>query len=276
MLNDPAIDRAAGIGAHGQGAGRELLRTENLTKSYKTREGGKVFALDATSVTLADGEFVSVVGPSGCGKSTLMKLVAGIINRTDGEILYRGKSIANSQRDMGVVFQSPVLLPWLTILQNVLLPSRVLKIDMKAAEARAHELLKLVGLGDFEGKYPTELSGGMQQRAGIVRSLIHDPSLLLMDEPFGALDALTRERMSIELQRIWLANRKTVFFITHSIAESVFLSDRVIVMSPRPGRIIEEFQIPFPRPRTFELVNTVEFGRYVSEIRDLLGAKADV
>ena len=261
-----------------EGAGRaaELLRTVGLTKSYNTVEGEEVFALDATSLTLADGEFVSAVGPSGCGKSTLMKLIAGIIPRSAGQIFYRGHPVRKAQRGMGVVFQSPVLLPWLTILQNVLLPSRVLHLDRQAAEERARHLLRLVGLEEFERKYPIELSGGMQQRASIARSLIHDPSVLLMDEPFGALDALTRERMSLELQRIWMVNQKTVFFITHSISEAVFLSDRVIVMSARPGKIVQEFQIPFARPRDFELTTTEQFGHYVGHIRNLLGAKADV
>jgi NitT/TauT family transport system ATP-binding protein len=176
---------------------------------------------------------------------------------------------------MGVVFQSPVLLPWLTVLNNVLLPIRVLHLPRKPAEERARALLALVGLRGFEGKYPFELSGGMQQRVGIVRSLIHDPGVLLMDEPFGALDALTRERMSLELQTIWMANRKTVFFITHSILESVFLSDRVLVMSARPGRFLEEFAIPFPRPRTFDLTTRPEFNDFVARIRALLGASVD-
>jgi NitT/TauT family transport system ATP-binding protein len=252
-----------------------LLETVKLTKSYRTREGGSVFALAETSLTLTDGEFVSVVGPSGCGKSTLMKLIAGIIPSTAGEILYRGKRVAHAQRGVGVVFQSPVLLPWLTVLENVLLPIRVLGMDRAAARIRGHELLAMVGLEDFAGKYPSELSGGMQQRTSIVRGLIHDPGMLLMDEPFGALDALTRESINRELQRIWLANRKTVFFITHSILEAVFLSDRVLVMSSRPGKIIGEFKIPFPRPRDFDLTTTGEFGRYVGEIRHLLGAKVD-
>jgi NitT/TauT family transport system ATP-binding protein len=252
-----------------------LLETVKLTKSYRTREGGSVFALAETSLTLTDGEFVSVVGPSGCGKSTLMKLIAGIIPSTAGEILYRGKRVAHAQRGVGVVFQSPVLLPWLTVLENVLLPIRVLGMDRTAARIRGHELLAMVGLEDFAGKYPSELSGGMQQRTSIVRGLIHDPGMLLMDEPFGALDALTRESINLELQRIWLANRKTVFFITHSILEAVFLSDRVLVMSSRPGKIIGEFKIPFPRPRDFDLTTTGEFGRYVGEIRHLLGAKVD-
>ncbi|MEJ0097568.1 MAG: ABC transporter ATP-binding protein [Bauldia sp.] len=253
-----------------------LLRTVALTKYYPTLKGERVFALAETSLELADGEFVSVVGPSGCGKSTLMKLIAGIIPRSSGEIIYRGEPVTRAQSGVGVVFQTPVLLPWLTVLDNVLLPIKVLRGDRRAADVRARQLLAQVGLEGFEQKYPGELSGGMQQRASIVRSLVHDPKVLLMDEPFGALDALTRERMSIELQRLWLADRKTLFFITHSIPESVYLSDRVLVMSPRPGRIIKEFRIPFARPRDLDLTATSEFGAYVSEIRHLLGAKADV
>jgi NitT/TauT family transport system ATP-binding protein len=252
-----------------------LLRTSGLTKSYTTREGGLVHALEPTSLELADGEFVSVVGPSGCGKSTLMKLMAGIIPATGGELFYRGQPATSLQRGAGVVFQTPVLLPWLTVLENVLLPIRVLGLDREKAAVRGRELLALVGLAGFEGKYPQELSGGMQQRASIVRSLIHDPGVLLMDEPFGALDALTRERMSLELQKIWMANRKTVFFITHSVPESIFLSDRVLVMSPRPGRIIKEFVIPFPRPRDFAITATAEFGALAGEVRSLLGATID-
>ncbi len=252
-----------------------LLQIEGLSRNYATRNGDPIVALSPTNLTLADGEFVSVVGPSGCGKSTLLKLIAGINRPTAGHILYRGQPISKATHGLGVVFQSPVLLPWLTVLQNVLLPIRVLRMDRAAANERAQNLLSLVGLAGFESKYPNELSGGMQQRVSIVRSLIHDPGLLLMDEPFGALDALTRERMSLELQRIWLANRKTVFFITHSIFESVFLSDRVIVMSPRPGRIIEQIPIPFARPRGLELSSRPEFGDLAAHIRGLLGAKID-
>ena len=253
-----------------------VLKTINLSKRYSTLEGETVFALDDTTLNLGDGEFVSVVGPSGCGKSTLLKMIAGITPRTAGEIIYRGKSVQKAQRGVGVVFQSPVLLPWMNVFDNVLLPIRVLKTSRPEAEVRGLRLLEMVGLAGFERKYPNELSGGMQQRVSIARSLIHDPSVLLMDEPFGALDALTRERMSLELQQIWLANRKTVFFITHSILEAVFLSDRVIVMSPRPGRIIADFRIPFERPRDFDLTTKAEFGHFVDEIRHLLGARADV
>jgi NitT/TauT family transport system ATP-binding protein len=254
-----------------------VLRVTGLTKSYQAMDGTTVLALGETSLQLNDGEFVSVVGPSGCGKSTLLKLITGIVPHTTGEITYEGQSSDSAQKKLGVVFQSPVLLPWLTVLENVLLPIRVLKnMDWAAANVRGRHLLQLVGLEGFERKYPNELSGGMQQRASIARSLIHDPKLLLMDEPFGALDALTRERMSFELQRLWLANRKTVFFITHSILEAVFLSDRVLVMSERPGRILRTFDIPFSRPRDFNVTTTsAEFGKYIAEIRSLLGAPID-
>jgi NitT/TauT family transport system ATP-binding protein len=255
--------------------GKPLLDVVDVTKDYETREGDEVRALDHVSLTLTAGEFVSVVGPSGCGKSTLLKIIAGIEHESSGSIVHHEKIDGRPQSGTGVVFQTPVLLPWLTILENVLLPIRVLRMPYKAAVERGRSLLELVGLGGFEGKYPGELSGGMQQRASIARSLVHDPSLLLMDEPFGALDALTRERMSLELQKIWMSNRKTVFFITHSILESVFLSDRVLVMSKRPGRIVEELSIPFARPRGFALAADPEFNRLISHIRDLLGATVD-
>jgi NitT/TauT family transport system ATP-binding protein len=258
-------DRAAGA----------ILTVSDVSKSYRTREGEPIRALDRVSLSLGKGEFVSIVGPSGCGKSTLLKIIAGIERPSGGSIAHESSANSRPQRATGVVFQTPVLLPWRTVLENVLLPIRVLRLPRAPAEARARDLLGLVGLADFERKYPAELSGGMQQRVAIARSLIHDPGVLLMDEPFGALDALTRERMSLELQKIWMANRKTVFFITHSILESVFLSDRVVVMSPRPGRFIDEFVIPFGRPRTFDLAGSSEFNSYVSRIRNLLGASVD-
>ncbi|MDO8942080.1 MAG: ABC transporter ATP-binding protein, partial [Desulfobacterales bacterium] len=235
-----------------QQASREpLLVADKVSKTYTTRSREKIHALGEVSLSLDDGAFVSLVGPSGCGKSTLLKMVGGIVPASAGEVRFKGRHVSGGQEGMGVVFQSPVLLPWLTVLDNVLLPARVLRIDPDKARERARALLASVGLAGFERKYPAELSGGMQQRVGIIRSLVHEPGLLLMDEPFGALDALTRENMSLELQRIWLENRKTVLFITHSIFEAVFLSDRVLVMSERPGRIVREFTIDFPRPRNF-------------------------
>lgn len=254
------------------GSGEDLLRIINLTKDYSTRDGPIVTALPGVSITMADGEFVVLVGPSGCGKTTLLKILAGIVAPTTGEVIYGGKRIVGAQAGMGVVFQSPVLMPWLRIIDNCLLPAKVLGIDRTLARKTANDLLTLVGLQGFENKYPSELSGGMQQRAAIVRSLVHDPAILLMDEPFGALDALTRDRMNVELERIWMSRKKTIFLITHSIPEAVFLADRVLVMSERPGKIIKELKIPFDRPRDINLTGTNEFGNYVREIRDLLGS----
>src|SRR5262249_33651013 len=201
---------------------------------YESRSGA-VSALEGIDFTVADGEFVSIVGPSGCGKSTLLKILAGLLPRSGGDASLRGTPIARPRRDIGVVFQSPVLFPWRTVLDSVLLPVDAQALGRSRYDSVARELLTLVGLEGFENRYPWELSGGMQQRVAIVRALINDPVMLLMDEPFGALDAMTRESMNLELQRIWLTRRKTVLFITHSISEAVFLADRVLVMTARPG-----------------------------------------
>jgi NitT/TauT family transport system ATP-binding protein len=232
-----------------------------VEKVYRAAQGGDVRALMPIDLEIGDGEFVSVVGPSGCGKTTLLKLVAGLARPTAGEVVLRGRPISGPRRDVGVVFQAPALFPWKTVLENALL--------------RALQLLGLVGLDGFETKYPHELSGGMQQRNAIVRALIHDPSILLLDEPFGALDALTREQMNLLLQKVWMESRKTALLITHSIPEAVFLSDRVVVMSPRPGRILEIIPVPEPRPRALSLTATERYGRAVERIRSLLGAAAD-
>ncbi len=231
-----------------------------------------VVALADIDFQVRDGEFVSIVGPSGCGKSTLLRILAGLMPPTQGDASLAGRPISGPRRDIGVVFQSPVLFPWRTVLSNAELPVDVQGLDRKAMRVRALELLKLVGLDGFENRYPRELSGGMQQRVSLVRALIHDPALLLMDEPFGALDAMTRETMHIELQRIWMERQKTVVFITHSIAEAVFLADRVLVMTPRPGKIGAELTIDLPRPRALDVVNTEHFGDYVRQIRAALNA----
>ncbi len=264
----PPEGQAAAPGA----ARAAMLEVRGLSKEYRTQSGEGVLALERTDMTLDDREFVAILGPSGCGKTTLLKILAGIVPYEEGDIFFRGAPLKGPQSGMGIVFQSPVLLPWLTVLENVMLPIRVLGLKRAEYLPRAHDLLTLVGLADFGNKYPNELSGGMQQRAAIVRGLIHDPQLLLMDEPFGALDALTRERMNVELQRIWLADRKTVFLITHSISEAAFLSDRVLVMSARPGRIVEEVPVDFPRPRSIELMGTAEFGRLTVHLRHLLSS----
>jgi NitT/TauT family transport system ATP-binding protein len=242
-----------------------------LSKRYG-RGPAAVVALNDIDFKVADSEFVSIVGPSGCGKSTLLRILAGLMPASDGDVLLNGTPIEGPRKDIGVVFQSPVLFPWRTVLGNVLLPADVQGLDRERMTKRALELLELVGLSGFEHRYPRELSGGMQQRVALVRALIHDPALLLMDEPFGALDAMTRESMNVELQRIWLERRKTVVFITHSTGEAVFLADRVIVMTPRPGKIGDLLEIDLPRPRPLDVMNTEKFGGYVRRIRAALNA----
>jgi NitT/TauT family transport system ATP-binding protein len=249
------------------------LTIDNVSMVF-SRAGKHVHALDQVGLQVRDGEFVAVVGPSGCGKSTLLKLVAGLRPPTGGNIAVYGQPVAGPRSDVGIVFQSPVLLPWRTVLDNVMLPVDVLRLDATRYRRRAQELLTLVGLDGFEKAYPQELSGGMQQRAAIARALVYDAPLLMMDEPFGALDALTREQMNLELQRIWSASRKTVLFITHSIPEAVFLADRIVVMSPRPGRVLKTLENRIPRMRTLDDTLRPEFGALVKEIRVLLGSYA--
>jgi NitT/TauT family transport system ATP-binding protein len=200
-------------------------------------------------LSVGEGEFVAIVGPSGCGKSTLLRLVAGLAPPSAGTLRVGGRAVAGPQTELGIVFQSPVLLDWRNILGNVLIQVELRGLDPKRYRDRALALLDQVGLSEFQDRYPRELSGGMRQRASIVRALIHDPPILLMDEPFGALDALTREQMRIDLEALWLASGKTVLFVTHSIDEAVLLADRVVVMSPRPGRIDRVIPIEIPRPR---------------------------
>ena len=233
--------------------------------------GRSVAALEGISTGIGRGEFVSIVGPSGCGKSTLLKLVFGIRKMTSGAITISGEQVAGPRRDVGMVFQNPVLLPWRRIFDNVMLPVEVLGLPFKDYESKAKKLLELVGLGGFEQMYPQELSGGMQQRAAIARALVFDAPVLLMDEPFGALDAMTREHMNLELQRIWQADRRTILFVTHSISEAAFLSDRILVMSARPGRILEDIRVDAPRPRALDDMLRPAFGEIVSRVRRLLG-----
>jgi NitT/TauT family transport system ATP-binding protein len=227
------------------------IAVAGASKIFRGAGAGKreVRALDPLDLAVGDGEFLAIVGPSGCGKSTLLRLIAGLLAPTTGRIALHGEAVTKPQTRLGIVFQSPVLLEWRTVLDNVLLQLELRGDNPRPHRARAMELLGRVGLDEFADRYPRELSGGMRQRASIVRALIHDPPLLLMDEPFGALDALTREQMRIDLEALWLATRKTVVFITHSIDEAVLLADRVIVMSARPGRIERELAIGLPRPR---------------------------
>jgi NitT/TauT family transport system ATP-binding protein len=243
-----------------------LVEIVDVFKEYDT-EDGPVRALDPVSLTISSGEFVSIVGPSGCGKSTLLLIVAGLIGASSGIVRIAGRQVLKPTPAIGIVFQDATLYEWRRVLENVLLPIDIQRLDRGRYESRARDFLALVGLQGFERKYPFELSGGMRQRVGLCRALIHDPQLLLMDEPFGALDALTRDQLNLELQNIWQQDRKTVLFITHSIAEAVFLSDRVVVMSPRPGRVSSVIEINLPRPRTFDLMATTQFGRYTRDIR---------
>ena len=260
----------------GVGHAVALIRARGLSKTYPTASSGEVTALQNLDFEIFDGEFVSVVGQSGCGKSTLLKLLAGLLPATTGTVELNGKPLYGPSSEAAVVFQSPVLLPWRTVLDNVLLPIEFRGLARSRYRASALELLEMVGLRDFAQRYPFELSGGMQQRAALVRALVQDPRLLLMDEPFGALDAMTRELMNIELLRIWSRSRKTVLFITHSIAEAIFLSDRVIAMTPRPGSIADIITIDLPRPRDLSIINTERFGHYVAYLRPLLDAKGGI
>jgi NitT/TauT family transport system ATP-binding protein len=244
------------------------IEVRDLVKIYPTARGA-VRALDRVSFTIDDGEFVSLVGPSGCGKSTAMMIVAGLRDRQEGTVQVFGTDVTTPVADAGVVFQSDVLLDWRDNLDNVLLQVQFRGKDPRAYRDRAMELLAQVGLTGFEKRRPYELSGGMRQRVSICRALIHDPRILLMDEPFGALDALTREQMTLDLQHLWLHRRKSVLFITHSIPEAVLLSDRVIVMTPRPGKVDTVIPIDLPRPRTLEVEGTAAFGDYTRAIRDI-------
>lgn len=255
---------------------QEWIDVKNVSKLYSTRTGEKVLALSDVSLTVNKGEFVSLVGPSGCGKTTLLKIIAGLINHTDGQVNISGKPVKASQGNTGMVFQAPTMLPWRTILENVMLPVEVKRLDKVSYRRRAMELLDLVGLTGFESKYPSELSGGMQQRAGICRALIHDPDVLLMDEPFGALDAMTREYMNVELLKIWKESGKTIVFVTHSIPEAVFLSDRIVVMSPRPGKIEEVIEDNLPRPRELNMMNSEQAGHYTGHIRQYFNAEGAI
>ncbi len=250
-----------------------ILSISNLDLIYGSTRG-PVTAVKDFSLTVRRGEFVSILGPSGCGKSTLLKVVSGLLSPTAGKVVLNGRDVTSPRADTGVVFQQPTLLPWKTVLENVLVPIRALRRPVNDYRDPAVDLLKLVGLGDFLNHYPHELSGGMQQRVGIARGLIHDPTLLLMDEPFAALDAMSREFMMLELQRIWMQAKKSVIFITHSIPEAVFLSDRVITMSARPGRVIDEHPIDLPRPREAGTMGSAAFGDYCNHFRNLFGTKA--
>jgi NitT/TauT family transport system ATP-binding protein len=253
-----------------------MLAFDHVRLVYPTATGATE-ALRNISLSVAAGEFVAIVGPSGCGKSSLLKLALGLESASAGQIRVDGADVTGPRRDVGAVYQSPVLLPWRTILENVMLPAIILKLDRRESQARARSLLQLAGLAGSEDKYPQQLSGGMQQRVGIARALLHDPKVLLMDEPFAALDALRRESMSIELQRIWQQRPKTILFVTHNIAEAVLLADRVVIMSPPPGSILAVLDNRAPRPRSVGSLSTpytVELAHEIRRHLDLAHAEA--
>jgi NitT/TauT family transport system ATP-binding protein len=262
------MSNEARLGAIHVSPGAASVEIRGVGKTYQSRRGD-VAALSGIDLSIGAGEFVSVLGPSGCGKSTLMRCLAGLEQVSSGEIRIDGHPHDGPPEGLGVVFQRDVLLDWRTVLDNVLLPIEVHRLDPSGWEQKARELLALLGLTGFEDRHPWELSGGMRQRVSICRALLMNPSLLLMDEPFGALDAMTRDELNLELQRVWMGDAKTVFFVTHSIQEAVFLGDRVVVMSPSPGRIVEIIDVDLPRPRDLDIRETPEFGAMVRHIRGL-------
>ena len=247
-----------------------MIDIDHVSKHFIARDRAHIQALVDISISIRRNEFVCLVGPSGCGKSTLLRLVGGLLPVSQGRVVIDGEVVREPRAETGIVFQTPTLLPWASVLDNVLFPLKIMGRVAADSGERARKLLKLVGLDGFEDKYPRELSGGMQMRAGICRALVHDPDILLMDEPFGSLDALTREELTLELMRIWQQRPKTVLFVTHSIPESVMLGDRVVVLSARPGRIAQIVPVDVPRPRTFAMEALDEFQVAASRIRQLI------
>jgi NitT/TauT family transport system ATP-binding protein len=248
-----------------------FIHLRGVRKIYR-RGAEEHLAISDATFDVMPGELVALVGPSGCGKSTLLKILAGLQAPDGGEVAIGSAAHAfDPARDVGMVFQAPVLLKWRRILDNVLLPAEILGLPAAASRARARELLALVGLAGREDHYPYQLSGGMQQRAAIARALIHDPKLVLMDEPFGALDALTRDKMNLELQRIWSQSCKTIVFVTHGVAEAVFLGTRVVVLTAGPARVAGNFAVDLPRPRTLDVRTSERFGQYTRVVYQLLG-----
>jgi NitT/TauT family transport system ATP-binding protein len=246
-----------------------VLAADRLSHTFPNANGG-LQALDGVSLQVDAQEFVCIVGPSGCGKTTLLRLLGGLQTPTEGRVFFEGQPLTGPRRRIGFVFQKANLMPWRTVLANVTLPLELQNVDSAEAERRALELIELVGLSGFERALPRDLSGGMEQRVAIARALIHHPDVLLLDEPFGALDALTRERMSLELLRIWEARKTTVVMVTHSIPEALFLADRVLVFSPRPGRIRLTLPVTLPRPRRMDMEYSAEFGALAAQVRQAI------
>jgi NitT/TauT family transport system ATP-binding protein len=249
------------------------VELQAVSREYHTRSG-RVLAIENMSIVVRESEFIAILGPSGCGKSTVLKMIAGLLPPSRGKVLVDGRAVTEPLERLGMAFQSPVLLRWRTVLNNILFPAEALGQRDAAMRERALRLIQLVGLQGFEQKYPHELSGGMAQRVSLARALLLDPGLLLMDEPFGALDALTRDQMGFELLHIWQERPKTVLFVTHSISESVLLADRVLLMTPRPGKVAMEVPIDLPRPRSPHMRTLARFGTLVGSLQEAIGITA--
>jgi NitT/TauT family transport system ATP-binding protein len=269
MSNTPAVPATVERVSATDIGGPAYIEAKGVRKVFASRDKTPVVALDGADLNIGVGEFVSLLGPSGCGKSTLLSMIAGLVPASEGSIRIEGTEVREPYTNIGIVFQNDLLLDWHTVLGNVLVQYVMRGQDPKPHEERARALIASVGLKDFEQKYPWELSGGMRQRVAICRALIHEPPLLLMDEPFGALDALTREQLQVDLQRIWQGTKKTVVFVTHSIDEAIFLSDRVVVMTPRPGRIHDVLRINLQRPRSLAVRDSDVFADNVRHVNHL-------
>jgi len=250
---------------------KPFLTARDIHMTYNSPQGSTE-ALRGVSFEVHEGEFLCIVGPSGCGKTTLLRILSGLLKPTAGEVLWKGVPLDGPREEMGFVFQKANLMPWRNVLRNVTLPLEIRGVDREKAERQGRELLSTMGLDGFLNAYPRELSGGMEQRVALARALIYDPAILFLDEPFGSLDALTRERLNVELARLWQMKRKTVVMVTHNIQEAVFLADRVLVMSPRPGHIEVSIPVSLPRPRTIALMYTPEFGELSRKVREAISS----
>jgi len=263
------IPQTAAPGAALKPNAKPKIIIENASKVYQTRSG-QTHALDNLNATINEGEFVCVVGPSGCGKTTLLWAMSGLHPLTSGRVLLDGTPVKGARPEIGMVFQEANLLPWRTIMQNIMFPFEIKGLKVEKYQTLIQHLLKTVDLEGFVNKYPRELSGGMQQRASLVRCLSFDPSVMLLDEPFGALDAFTRDEMNLLLLQLWSEQQKTIVFVTHSIPEALFMADRIMVMTPRPGRLAQEFVVDLPRPRTVEMQTTPYFVEATKDIKNLI------
>jgi NitT/TauT family transport system ATP-binding protein len=273
-MRDPMTGPPAASTAHAGAASRAaglILTIRGVQKRFTARSGEVVAALDDVNLEIAAGEFVAFVGISGCGKTTLLKIVGGLISPTQGEIIYKGDRVTGPIKDLGIVFQKPVLLEWRTVLRNITLQTSMRNLGSSAEQRRlAEDLLDRVGLAGYGDRYPWELSGGQQQRVSLCRALVHNPGLLLMDEPFGALDALTREQLQRDLERMWLAQKPTVLFVTHDVGEAVCLADRVVVLAGKPGRVVANIRIDVGRARSADLLNNPKLQAYAKDVRSVL------